>query len=92
VAPPALARERVGDRHALRLPRCAEDHISRGDLPDRDTALELRRASRTAFARSSACMCCGSGPGDILASAFIDPPCSPPSRGTYPWFERACAA
>jgi glyoxylase I family protein len=42
VTPTALTREQVGDRHALRLPRGAQDHVSRGDLPDGHAALELR--------------------------------------------------
>src|SRR3954452_6618256 len=42
VAPPTLAREQVGDRHALRLPRCVEDDIGGADLPDRHATLELR--------------------------------------------------
>src|SRR6188472_2577766 len=42
VTPAALTREQVGDRHALRLPRGAKDHVSRADLPNGHAALELR--------------------------------------------------
>src|SRR6266508_5665793 len=55
VAPSALTREEVGDRHALRLPRRAEDHGSRGDLPDGDPALELR-ACETNGVRALECL------------------------------------
>jgi hypothetical protein len=47
--------------------------------PSATRRLSSARASRTAFARSRACMCCG--PGDVLASAFIDSSRGPSLKG-----------
>ena len=41
IAPAPLAEQEVADRHALRLPRAAEDHFRDGHVPVGDPPLEL---------------------------------------------------
>jgi glyoxylase I family protein len=93
VTPAALTREQVGDRHALRLPRRAEDHVGRGDLPDGHPALELRASQPYGIrplqslhvlwppARGHPRFC-------VHGSSLL-----PSLKGNLcPWLNRACAA